>query len=302
MLYVLRSPFQGAVAAGGNGSPQRAGRGQDDDTPGPRFPKHLCAGRRGRSGGEDVIHQQDPRRWISNRCERPGQGPSPVGSREPGLGSRLTYPPKQLAHRDPRPTSYRSSQELGLVEAPPGPTPPGQRNPGDDVGRQVEHLDHRSRQVAGQGVPSGELHPPDRRGHRPLVQERGSRRGHGSRRTVPARGHGRLRGSSAPRAPRRRDHPRLLGAHGTDRPSPTSAGGAPRREQHIDNRHAPTLPTPTDTPPSDACQTVAASCAAQEGVPLSSHRRGAVRGGRGGWPTCRAGPAVPGSNAGRARR
>jgi hypothetical protein len=97
-------------------------------------------------------------------------------------------------------------------------------------------------------VPSGELHPSDRRRHRPLVEERRSCRGHGRRRTVPAGGHRRLRGPPTPGAPGGRDHPRLLGAPGTERPSLTPAGRAPRREQQVHHRHAPTVPPPTDTP------------------------------------------------------
>jgi hypothetical protein len=245
------------ITTGRNRASERARCRQHAHLAGSGSAKGERTGRDRGPARQDVVDEQDPWSDEAGGHERAAKRLPARRARPPRLGRRLDdaveQPPGRPSHRP----CHGPSQGLGLVVATRSTPASGERHPRDGgrfgirLGRrrpgQGPH--HPRSERSRSGTKAGELESHERDPNRPLVQEGSPRPRHWCWRAVRATIDRLLQWPAARTAPRRNQQGDVPPTRVAERPCPSSAAHAGRREERIEHpsEHERSVRTGSDT-------------------------------------------------------
>jgi hypothetical protein len=206
------------------------------DLPGAGLGEHCSAGRCRGTGGEDIVHQEDPlgRRPTGDGREGTRHRPRSLLPRPTRLRSGRGGPADEGDRGEVELAGERLREHARLVEPALGPPPAGERHPRHHVCRRRSERRDGGRECFPHPTPSRELQPVDRVAGRSPIRERGTRRDDRRRRTVATGIDVRGRRPAAATAPRRLEGDEGGLASLAERPRARAASGTGPWEQDVD--------------------------------------------------------------------
>ena len=211
--------------------------GRDDvDLPNAGLGKDRGTGGYRRARGEDVVHQEDPRRRraAGGGCERTVHRPQPLLTRPTRLRGGGRPPPDEGDRWEVELAGEGACEHARLVEPALGPPPASERHPRHGVGRRRAERRHGGRERLPHPSPPRELQPVDGVAGRPPIHERGTGRVDGRRRTVATGIDLRGRRTAAAPAPRRLQGNQGCRAALAERPRARTTPGTGPGEEDVD--------------------------------------------------------------------
>ena len=206
------------------------------DLPSAGLGEHRGTGGYRGAGGEDVVHQEDPRwrRTAGGGRERAVHRPHPLLTRPTRLRSGGRRPPDEGDRREVELAGEGPCEHTRLVEPSLGPPPASERHPRHGVGRRRAERRHGGRERLPHPSPSRELQPVDRVASRPPIRERGTGRSDRRRRTVATGIDLRGRRTAAAPTPRRLQGNEGIRAALAERPRTHAAPSTGPWEEDVD--------------------------------------------------------------------